>query len=204
MRSRGCGTIAASPLIHMNTTTIGGETKRIPRWIGFVLLFGGFISLCTVFSLVVTAGVAWQEHSEAQWPEATASVQQCSVESAGQRSGSNIIVCRISYRVGNETINSHVHSMSSRAPEKVVWEFHPGQAQEIFNEMQDWVDAHPPGTLIAIHYNPSNQTQAVLVATDMPLGGPQTLKNVKLTGETAVISAALLAVGTILRRLWAR
>jgi hypothetical protein len=188
----------------MQGTSQRTETKRPPLWTGLLLLFGWFAALCSIFSLVVTAGVAWQEHSEAQWPEATASVQQCSVESAGQRSGSNILVCRISYRVGDETINSHVHSMSSRVPEKVLWEFHRGQAQVTFNQMQDWVDAHPAGTLIAIHYNPSDQAKAALVTTDMPLGGPQTSKNIKLTEYVAATGAALLAIGTILRHLSTR
>ncbi len=51
---------------------------------------------------------------------------------------------RIDYIVGGETLKSHVRSMSWPAPEKVFWEFHPGQAQDMFDKMQDWVGAHPP------------------------------------------------------------
>jgi hypothetical protein len=185
----------------MEITAIGGETKRPPLWTGFVLLFGCFIGLCTLFSVVVTASVAWQEHREAQWPETKAAIQRCGVESAGRRSGANIIVCRINYLIDREMINSRVHSMSSPAPEKVIWEFHQGQAQEMFHQMQDWVDAHPPGTFITIHYDPSDQAKAALVATDMPMGGPQTSRNVSFTEAVAATCAALLAIGMILRRV---
>jgi len=188
-------------LLAMEPTTIPGETKRPPRWTGTLLLFGCFVALCALFSLVVTAGVAWQEYREAHWPEATATIRQCSVERASNRSSSNIIECRIDYIVGGETLKSRVRSMSWPASEKVFWEFHPGQAQDMFDKMQDWVGAHPPGTPIAVHYDPASHAKAALVTTDMPLGGPQTPRNVKTTEGVAAFCAVLLMIAILARRL---
>ena len=46
-----------------------------PAWRGWVILLGGFLGLCTIFVLVVTAFEAWQEHAQAQWPQVTASIR---------------------------------------------------------------------------------------------------------------------------------
>jgi hypothetical protein len=189
-------------LRNMEPTTIPGETKHPPIWTGILLLFGCFVALCALFSLIVTAGVAWQENREVHWPEASATIQQCSVERASNRSGSNIIDCRIGYVVDGETLKSRVDSMSWPAPEKVVWEFHPGKAQETFNNMQGWVEAHPPGTTIAVRYDPASHAKAALVTTDMPLGGVRTTRNIQTTVGAAALSAALLIIAIFLRRCW--
>jgi hypothetical protein len=186
---------------NMETATTPGETRRHPRWAGIILLFGCFVALCALFALVVTAGVAWQEHRETQWPEATATIQQCSVERASSRSSANIIECRVRYVVGDKAVLSRVHSMSSPSPEKVFWEFPRGKTQEMFEKMQDWVEAHPPGTTIALRYHPDRHAKTALVATDMPLGGPQTPTNIKTTEGVAGLSAVLLVIGTLARRL---
>jgi hypothetical protein len=188
----------------MEPTTISGESKRPPIWTGILVLFGCFVALCALFSLIVTAGVAWQEYRETHWPEATATIRQCRVERTSNRSGSNIIDCQIGYLVANETVMSSVNSANWPAPEKVVWEFHPGQAQETFNKMQEWVKAHPPGMSIVVHYDPTNQTKAALVMTDMPLGGARTPRNVLTTEGAAAISAALLIIAIFVRRLLAK
>jgi hypothetical protein len=65
--------------------------------------------------------------------------------------------------------------------------------------MQEWVDEHPPGTPIAVHYDPANHKKAALVTTDMPLGGPQTPDNLKLLEVTAGICALLLAIAALTR-----
>jgi hypothetical protein len=184
----------------MEPTTIPDETKRPPIWTGILLLFGCFVALCALFSLIVTAGVAWQEYRETHWPEATATIRQCRVERTSRRSGSNIIYCRIGYLVGNETVMSSVNSASWPAPEKMIWESHPGQAQEMFDTMQGWVEAHPPGTTIAVRYDPASHAKAALVTIDMPLGGPRTPGNVRTTEGAAALSAALLIMAILARR----
>jgi hypothetical protein len=73
---------------------------------------------------------------------------------------SNILDRRIAYLVGGgDRLKSRVQSMSWGAPEKVVWEFHPGHAQQMCNEMHDWVEAHPPGRSMVVHYNPTNKAK---------------------------------------------
>jgi Protein of unknown function (DUF3592) len=184
----------------MGLTPTARGTRRFPLWISALLLAGSFIGLCTLFSLVVTIAVAWQEHRHAHWPETAASIRQCSVESRGEQSAYYVIDCQIDYTVNHQLVTSHVLSQSLSAPEKIIWELHPGRTQRMFGEMQEWVQAHPPGTLIEVHYDPSNDGKAALVTTDMPLGGPQTEKNVKFTAALAAVCVALLAVGAIARR----
>ncbi len=67
--------------------------------------------------------------------------------------------------------------------------------------LQAWVDTHPTGTPITVHYRPNYPQKAVLVATDMPLGGPRTPGNLKLLGITAAACAALLAIAWLARPL---
>jgi hypothetical protein len=95
---------------------------------------------------------------------------------------------------------SSVNSASRPAPEKMIWESHPGQAQEMFDTMQGWVEAHPPGTTIAVRYDPTSHAKAALVTIDMPLGGPRTPENVRTTEGAAALSAALLIIAILARR----
>ena len=127
------------------------DRARRPRWRGFVGLAACFAGLCTVFLLVVTAAEAWREHVQAQWPEATARVQRCAVEyyreSAGGGSEGYFISCRVTYPAGAEAIVATIRSGRVLSP---AW---PDPSAKI-EWLNNWVDTHPPGTPIAVHYNP--------------------------------------------------
>lgn len=166
------------------------------QWIrvvcGVLILLTG---LCSIFALVVTLGEGWQERAQARWPEATARVQSCGVEIYRRRAQTYWIECRITYLVGDEEIGSEVHSRSTPAPSRVIWQYPPN----VIGTMQEWVDAHPPGSPIAVRYDPGNHKKAVLVVTDMPLGGPRTPNNLKLLGGFAGSSVSLLGISRMLR-----
>jgi|SRR5450631_3210087 len=149
--------------------------------------------LCAVLALVVTAAQAWQEQT--QWPEAMAQVQRCGLDIYTHQPESYRIDCSISYKVRGEEIVSHVYSRSTPAPRRIIWQYPPQQ----FESLQEWVDAHPEGTPIAVHYDPASPTKAVLVVTDMPLGGPQTPANLRLLGIAAASCIVLLAIARITR-----
>jgi len=178
-------------------TTAGMRPGQLAR-----VLCGGlglFAGLCSIFALVVTLAEGWQEHAQAQWPEVTARVQSCSVDIYTRRSEAYWIDCRISYLVGglggDEEIVAEVHSRTTPAPRRVIIQC---PAMQI-GLMQEWVDGHPPGTPIVAHYDPANHKKAVLVTTDMPLGGPRTPNNLRLLGFFAGSSALLLAIARIMR-----
>lgn len=156
---------------------------------------GLFAGLCSIFVLVVTLAQGWQEHAQAQWPQATALVQRCGLDIYAHRRETYWIDCRIRYPVGAEEIVAKVHSRSTPAPRRVISQ-HPAMQ---FGLMQEWVDEHPPGTPIAVHYDPANHKTAALVATDMPLGRPHTPDNLKLLKVTAGICAVLLAIAALTR-----
>ncbi|HEX3822548.1 MAG TPA: DUF3592 domain-containing protein [Candidatus Sulfotelmatobacter sp.] len=155
--------------------------------------FGLFAGLCTIFALVVTGAEGWQEHTQALWPEATAHVQRCGLDIYTYRHKSYWIDCSVSYVVRGDEIVSHIHSHTTPAPRRVIGQYPSRQ----YDQMQQWVDEHPEGTAISVHYDPAHLSKAVLVATDMPLGGPQTPNNLKLLGFFAALCVVLLAIARI-------
>ncbi len=175
-----------------------GELQNLPKWRRLVLLLASFFGLaaglCTVFALVVTgpAGRNTPGHSgrrrRRRFSDATWIFTLHKPESYW-------IDCSISYMVGGERIVSHVHSRSTPAPRRVIWQYPPGQ----FERLQEWVNAHPTGTPIAVHYDPVNQSEAVLVATDMPLGGPRTPGNLNLLEIAALSCVVMVAIARITR-----
>lgn len=166
------------------------------------MLAGCFLGLCTIFALIVTAFEASKEHAQAQWPEVTARIQSCTIRVSRRgysgtydSGGSDHIRCRISYQVGAEEPMADISSTSVRAPNLLNRQY-PFAA---VNELQTWVEAHPPGTPIEVRYDPNHHQKAVLVATDMPLGGPRTPSNLKLLAIFAGACVALLAMARLAR-----
>jgi len=172
----------------------GAVRKHDRAWRGLAVL-GVFSALCTTFVLVATVAQGWQEHVQAQWPEVTAVVQRCGVGIYVHRPESYWIDCSISYVAGGTVVVSHVHSRSTPAPRRVISK-HPDWQLGL---MQGWVDRHPPGTPIGVHYDPAHREQTALLATDMPLGGARTPDNLKLLAVVGATSALLLALCRIMR-----
>jgi Protein of unknown function (DUF3592) len=164
--------------------------------VAVLLLLGLTAGLCTIFASVVTAAEAWVESAQAKWPEATASIEKCGLELYTHMPEAYWIDCSITYPVRGEEISSQVHSHSTPAPRRVVWQYPPQQ----FEKMQAWVDEHPEGTPMVVHYDPRNPRKAVLVTSDMPLAGPRTPANLKLLGFFAASCAVLFALARITRK----
>jgi hypothetical protein len=176
-----------------------GELQNLPKWRRPVLFlagfFGLFTGLCSVFLLVVTAVLAWQDHTHAQWPEATAQIQRCDLDLYPPDPNYYRIDCSVSYTVRGEEIISHVYSRTLLDPRRILWEYPTPQ----FERLQEWVDAHPKGTPIAVHYDPASHRKAVLIVTDMPLGGTQIPGCLRLLEVAAAICVVLLTIVRILR-----
>lgn len=170
----------------------GGQAQKRLRWGALAVFLGGFLGLCTVFAAVITAVHAWQERERARWPEVTAHVERCdlAIYSRRRKRSSYYVSCSVEYPAGGAMIVSHVSSRSTPAPDRVIW-----QPQPIFQQMQDWVARHPPGTPMAVHYDPANPQRAALIATDMPQGGPETPDNLKLVEGGTSGCLILLAIG---------
>lgn len=175
----------------------GPQNQSTCRGLAVLLLlfFGLGTGLCTIFALVVTAAGAWVEHAQAQWPKATARVQRCGVDIYTRNPETYWIDCSISYTVRGEEIVSQVHSRGRPAPQRFTYQYPARQ----FERWQEWVDQHPEGTPIEVHYDPANHGKAVLVATDMPLGGPRTQDNLKLLAFFAASCGLLLMFARIAR-----
>jgi hypothetical protein len=179
--------------------TDAGELENLPKGRRLVLLFASLLgltaALCTVFALVVTAAESWQDHVHTQWPEASAQVQQCGLDIYTHKPDLYRIDCTVTYTARSQQIVSHVFSRSTPAPRRVIWQYPPHQ----YDSMQQWVDAHPQGAPIAVHYDPANPVEAVLVVTDMPLAEPTTPGNLKLLAVCAASSVLLLTIARLIR-----
>ena len=173
--------------------TTGTTPKGQLMWLGLSVLVA-LSGLCTLFASVVTAAQAWQEHAQARWPEVTARVDRCGLDqtSSGRRE-KYYIHCRLSYALGAEQNVTNIYSSNVPSPE--IWQYPPNQ----IGPLEYWVDEHPQGTPIVVHYDPANHRKAVLVTTDMPLGGPRTPNNLKVLGVFAATSVLLLTIARITR-----
>jgi Protein of unknown function (DUF3592) len=172
--------------------TTGTAPKGQLVWGGLTVLVA-LSGLCTIFVLVLTAAQAWQEHAQARWPEVTARVDRCGLDQTSSGPRRYYIHCRLSYSVGAEQNATNVYSHN--APSRETWQYPPNQ----IGPLEQWVDAHPQGTPIVVHYDPANHTKVVLVATDMPLGGPRTPSNVKQLEVWAGSFLVLLTIARITR-----
>lgn len=171
----------------------GKPVSELPNWRKLVLLFTSFfgliLGLCALIAVVVTVAGAFQDHSHAHWPETTARIRGCDLEVSRQEPESYRIDCNVTLALGSQVIASHVFSHDTPAPNRVLWQYPPRQ----FQKLQVWVKGHPEGTLMVVHYNPSNPKELALVQTDMPLSGPSTPGNLSLLGLAA--SGCLLLLG---------
>jgi hypothetical protein len=99
----------------------------------------------------------------------------------------------LAYSLGVEQNVTSVYS--TQVPSAEIWQYPPHQVQPL----EEWVDEHPPGTPIVVHYDPADHTKVVLVATDMPRGGPRTPSNTKLLEFLAGGFLVLLTIARITR-----
>lgn len=180
--------------------TTGTVQKGRLIWLGLMVLVV-LLGLCTIFASVVTVAQAWQEHLQARWPEVTARADRCGLNKASsgrKKHGWYYISCRLSYAVGAEQNATNVYS--SKVPPPEVRQYPPNQ----IGPFEQWVDQHPPGTPIVVHYDPADHTKVVLAANYMPRGGPRTPNNVKLLEFLAGSFLVLLTMARITRprSLW--
>ncbi len=173
--------------------TTGTAQKGSLMWLGLMVLVV-LLALCTVFASIVTVAQAWQEHLQARWPEVTARVDECGLKrtSSGRRE-KFYIRCRLSYAVGSEQHAANIYSRNVPSPE--IWQYPPNQIAPF----QEWVNDHPQGTPVVVRYDPSDHTKIVLVAANMPGGGPRTPNNLKLLEFLAGSFLVLLTIARIAR-----
>jgi hypothetical protein len=100
----------------------------------------------------------------------------------------------LSYAVGAEQHATNIYSSNVPAPE--IWQYPPNQIAPF----EEWVNDHPQGTPIVVRCDPDDHTKVVLVAANMPRGGPRTPNNVKLLEFLAGSFLVLLTIARITRR----
>jgi hypothetical protein len=163
-------------------------------WLGLIAL-AAFLGLCTIFVTVATAIQAWQEHDQARWPEVKAQVDRCALnrKSTGWKNWYHID-CRLSYAVGSERNVARIFSVNVPSPD--VWQYPPNRIAPF----EKWVNDHPPGTPLLIHYNPAHHAKIVL-AEYLPGDGPRTPRNLTLLEVCSGSFLALLALVRIMPRL---
>lgn len=180
--------------------TTGTAPKSRATLQGLIGLLGLFAGLCSIFALVVSIAEGWQEHEQSRWPQATARIQRCAVEEhQGFRSSrpryTSYIECRIGYVIGEKEVAAKIRSGSVPSPARAIWVYPTGRVEQ----MQSWIDEHPRGSPLIVHYDPADPRHAVLVSTDMPMGGPRTPNNLRLLAIAVASCVVLLTIARLLR-----
>jgi hypothetical protein len=162
----------------------------LPGLIGF---FGLFAGLCTAFILVITVGVAWREHAQESWPEASATIERCSVDLKYLDGPSDPdptwwIECRIGFRTETDRIETTIHSGHRSNPSQGYPEL-----------MDQWVDDHPSGSQIVVRYSPSDHKTAIPSRDYLPNGEPKTGYNLKFLMICFIACICLLVMAKLLR-----
>jgi hypothetical protein len=151
-------------------------------------LLGVLAGLCAIFALVVSVADGVREYAQKSWPQATATVEGCSVDPyvpirSASRTPVWYVRCRIGYRTDSDEIETSIRSRSTTSG----W---GGDAEG----MRRWVAHHRSGSQLVVHYDPSEHKTAVLTATDMPYAGPRTPDNLRLLLISSVAYFGLLVI----------
>jgi hypothetical protein len=180
-------------------------SNRQHRWLALVGLAYLF-ALFTAFVAVATGAQAWVEFRHGQWPATSAHIERCDLKPYQSSTGRRLehsayyIACDISFETTQgQSVRTTIRSRRVASPEYTVPDTGPRIGQ-----MQSWVDQHPPGTVLAVHYDPSDQRHVVLSGTDMPEAGPQTANNVRLLVVCATACGLLSLIARVLRPLETR
>jgi hypothetical protein len=158
---------------------------------GLITLLGLFAGLCSLFALVATGLTAWREHVKAGWPEATATIERCSVEER-RTTGSDLswwLRCHIGFRREADQIETQIFSRILSSQSRGYPEL-----------MDQWVDDHPNGSRVAVRYDPADPKVAIPATDYMPNGEPKTPSNLRVLAVFSLACAVLLAIAMLLRR----
>jgi hypothetical protein len=126
-------------------------------------LLGAFAGLCTLFALIVSVADGVRETTQKSWPQATATIENCSVEPHVplRRHGAVWqIQCRIHYRADSDEIEASIGSRNTTSGSG-------GDAEG----MRRWVARHRSGSQLVVHYNPGDHKEAVLPPLTCPTRG---------------------------------
>jgi hypothetical protein len=163
---------------------------------GVAGILGVFTGLCALFAATVTGYHAWRDHVETGWPATSAQIEHCEVREYSRRSKSLYIRCDIRYTADGQSTRAQVHSRSIPNPDGVVWQSSDALG---VGDLQAWVDEHAAGSTLSIHHDPDSPATAVLLETDMPLGGSQLPNDLKVLRLFAILCVTLLGVAIALR-----
>jgi uncharacterized protein DUF3592 len=152
-----------------------------------------FTGACTIFALVITTSQAWQEHSQASWPDAMGQVKNCELVTKSYSPHRLYIRCAVNYAVGDEKQVAHFYSKQVAPP--AAWQYPANQIQPLY----DWLNTHPDRMPILLRYDPANHAKAVIASDYLPGGGPHTQNNLKLLGVCATAFAVLFMLGRLVR-----
>jgi hypothetical protein len=162
--------------LHMTTTLrLAADPGTRARFGGALRVLGVFIAVCAV-ALVVSAAAQWWRRSDilGQWPLAPATIQSCSLrrDYPFQRNGGGIVFwirCDLQYSVAGETHSTHLTSSTRHTGRSgTMFTLRGGSfvAERPEREFEAWIRRHPPGSPLAIRYDPAHVESATLVGVD--------------------------------------
>lgn len=160
------------------------KTGQSPAYLS---VLGFFFGLCAFVAILKTGIDTYQESKHAKWPSTVATITHETVRKihAGSRS-EWFVEFALRYSVDGEELTSNVHSRGG-----AFWEE---------GTMRRWASHHPPGTSLAIRYDPQHHNTVVPDAGDMPESGPQVPDDLRMILFFLVLSLVLITFGPALQR----
>ena len=133
-----------------------------------------------------------------RWPEVRAVIEKCEVKSHKRRN-SNLLVygadCGIRFEANGKTVKGGIDSLAAYYEHRPKSWGNPG-----IDELRAWIAAHPPGTVITVHYNPEWPPQTEPIPPDPIFDRYSNTLTLRIAAIAAVVGIGLVAVGLAVPR----
>ena len=164
-----------------------------------ILAIGGFVIVASALVAFGAAATWWQGYQvRTRWPAASATIQRCDVKSHNRRN-SNLLVwaadCAITFQAKGETVKGGINSLGAYYEHRPKSWGNPG-----IDELRAWVAAHPPGTVLTVHYNPEWPPQTEPVPPDPIFDRYSNTLTLRIAGIAAAIGIGLLVIALAVGR----
>jgi hypothetical protein len=178
--------------------------------LAWILISFGIVASCGGCMLLADGG--WQSYNRnvqsTRWPAVEARVSQCSIlggwRSYGRaamgytRGKDSYVRCSFEYDAGGIAHESTINVGSLIFTPKEGRKFPPPRVTEA--KMQDWIARHPSGSMLTIHYDPSNPNAISLAGADDELQKVPPYDRLLIGVLLTAGGLALVAAGKIVGR----